>query len=87
MSSDTPQLGSLTVPRRGPRFVGLPLGKADAVTLLLFAEALADLYQEMVERQAGRPISCELVTEIRNIVDRAEQAAKVEVLQVLGEVA
>jgi hypothetical protein len=70
-----------------PRFVGLPLSHSDQQTLLIFAEALANLYQETIERAAGRPISCELVNEIREIVERAQLAAKVEVLQILSEVA
>jgi len=73
--------------RRGPRFAGLPLDRADAVTLLLFAEALCRLYDELTERHFGRPIGSELTTEIRAIIERAEQAAKVEVLQILGETA
>ena len=77
-------LDSLQVARRpGPRFVGLPLSHSDAITLLLFAEQLVELYDGLTRAHYGRPIPCELTAEIRAIIERAEHAAKVEVLQVL----
>lgn len=73
---------------RGPRFGNLPLSVADQQTLLIFSEALCGLYDQLTEQHFGRPIGCELVAEIERIIGKAEDAAKVEVLQALeGEAA
>jgi hypothetical protein len=83
----TPRLSTLPVSApRGPRFGNLPLSREDQVTLLVFAEGLCGLYDQLSERHFGRPIGCELVTEIERIIGKAEQAAKVEVLQALQSI-
>jgi hypothetical protein len=87
MSSDAPRLSTLPVSApRGPRFGNLPLSREDQVTLLVFSEALCGLYDQLSERHFGRPIGCELVAEIERIVGKAEQAAKVEVMQALQSI-
>jgi hypothetical protein len=70
-----------------PRFSSLPLDLADQITLLIFAEALANLYQTLIERTAGRPVACELVEEIRAIVAKAEFDGRVAVMNRLEEAA
>jgi hypothetical protein len=88
VGSVTQRLDTMEAPKRpGPRFRGVTLDRADMVTLLVFSEVLCRLYDDLTRRHFGRPIPCGIVAEIEAIIGKAEQAAKIEVLQALEEAA